>query len=238
MLFCPPFADEMHMSRHIVADTARLLAEQGYCVMLPDLFGCGDAPGDFADATWSGWQQDLRFALDHLRSSTAGPVVLWGLRAGCLLAADLAHQDAAVSSLVMWHPVLNGEQQVDQFLRLQSTASSLSGSDSFDRKALWAALRSGESLEVAGYTLAPQLALEMSEVRLATMAPGCPTHWLDVSPAATALPASQHVLERWGADGVSVSHQVLQGEPFWRTIDAPLNSDLAQCTRAALETSA
>ena len=69
ILFLHPFAEEMHRSRHMVASQARALAGAGYRVMLLDLYGCGDAGGEFTDATWDIWQQDAAYAAESLAGS-------------------------------------------------------------------------------------------------------------------------------------------------------------------------
>ena len=74
VLFLPPFTEEMHKSRHIVASQARAIAARGYNVLLFDLSGCGDSGGDFADATWQVWLQDATVAADTLMSLGGGPL--------------------------------------------------------------------------------------------------------------------------------------------------------------------
>lgn len=236
VLFFAPFADEMHMSRHIVAAAARELAGAGYAVMLPDLYGCGDAPGDFSQATWSIWLEDMQHALVTLQQRCAGPVVLWGLRAGCLLAAQLAAGSADVARLVLWQPVLNGEQQIDQFLRLESAATALNSGEAFDRQRLWSALREGQTLEIGGYSLSPDLALEMSRLRLANLVPHCAVDWVDIAASGQATSAARHVLDGWSGAGVELTHTVVKGGPFWRTMEARRNPQLEAALVSCLET--
>ena len=79
VLFLPPFTEEMHKSRHIVASQAREFAARGYNVLLLDLTGCGDSGGEFADASWKIWLQDAALAVDTLTDLGAGPLAFWGL---------------------------------------------------------------------------------------------------------------------------------------------------------------
>lgn len=231
ILFLPPFADEMHMSRHVVASCARELAASGYVVLMPDLTGCGDGYGSFADASWSTWLDDAFFALQVLREKYSVPISLWGLRCGGLLASVLAAREEGIKQLVLWQPVLNGEQQIDQFLRLEAAATALKSGETFDRRALWDALRAGNSLEIAGYELPSQLALEMAPVRLSALRPRCDVQWLEISSATTVSPATLAAASAWQQEGVSVKYAVVSGEPFWRTIDAGVNKALEQQTR-------
>lgn len=235
VLFLPPFAEEMHKSRRVVAWQARELAGAGFTVMLLDLSGCGDSSGEFVDASWQTWLQDAQFAADALIERGGGPLSLWGLRMGALLACELSHRRSDIHKLVLWQPVLNGEQQVDQFLRLRTVPTLVNGASSFDRKSLWNELRGGRSLEIAGYELSPAMALEMARARLNDLTPSCRVRWLEVgiSPTASLAPGSENVVAHWRQEGVAVETGYVRGDPFWRTVDAQINHDLQRSTMTA-----
>jgi exosortase A-associated hydrolase 2 len=232
ILYLPPFAEEMHMSRHIVASQARELAARGYTVMLLDPTGCGDSGGEFVDASWQIWLDDAAFAAHTLQGIGGGPLTLWGLRLGALLACEVSLKLSNIQKLLLWQPILNGEQQIDQFLRLRSAASVLSTPLTFNRKALWAELRAGGSLEIAGYELSSELALEMSTSRLNDLSPKCMVNWLEAgtSPDGRLSVASENVLTHWQERGVQVDSRFVCGDPFWRTPDALVNADLRRNT--------
>ncbi len=237
VLFLHPFTEEMHKSRRTVAAQARLLAAQGFTVMLLDLTGCGDGDGDFVDARWETWLEDASVALQCLRDCDAGPVTVWGLRLGALLACELESRDKDLKQLVLWQPVLNGEQQIDQFLRLRVAAGAVAEGSSFDRKTLWSELRDGKTLEVAGYELSSELAMAISGVRLHDLTPACPVLWLEVTPTAgrqIALP-SRNVIAHWEDHSVRVDARALSGEAFWRNHDASINADLLRLTRELIQ---
>ncbi len=221
ILYLPPFAEEMHMARHVAAAQARALAAAGHTVLLPDLYGCGDASGDFGDASWDAWLDDAGAAADFLRREGGGGLALWGLRLGCLLAGALAARRADISRLLFWQPVLNGEQQIDQFLRVAVAARALTGGEGFDRAGMWQALRDGEHLPVAGYSLSPALALPLRGERLANCVPACPVDWLEIAqaPGDEFSTAAARVVQRWRAAGVAVRTQRHTGVPFWRAAD-------------------
>jgi exosortase A-associated hydrolase 2 len=236
LLFLPPFADEMNKSRRMVACQARALADAGYRVMLLDLSGCGDSGGDFVDASWNNWLQDAECAARFLMDQNHPAPVIWGLRMGALLACDLAHEHPEFQKLVLWQPVLNGEQQVDQFLRLRTVPTSLNSEATFDRKSLWDELRAGRALEIAGYELSSTLALEMARTRLNDLRPRNQVHWLEVGmvPGGSVTAGSDKVVAHWLAQGTNVVTRYVHGDPFWRTVDAEVNSELVQCTLDAL----
>lgn len=234
VLFLHAFAEEMHMCRRNVAATARALAAAGHNVMLLDLSGCGDGPGEFVDANWTTWQEDVRGAVAALRELGDVPLTLWGMRLGALLATDTAVNAAHIARLLLWQPVLNGEQQIDQFLRLKSVAGAMGLGGGFDRKHLWGQLREGHALEVAGYELSAAMALEIARVRLADFLPPCPVDWLEVSAGGELARPGGNVRGHWSEQGLDVNARVVPGSAFWRNHDAPLNSELCAATLQVL----
>lgn len=162
----PAFAEEMNKSRRAVANTARGLAERGWNVLVFDLHGTGDSSGEFGDATWAGWLDDLCAVAGWLRTRTGTVPALWGLRTGCLLINDsLEHLQP--SQLIYWQPVLSGEVALTQFLRLRTVGTP--GGEERPKettKTLLAALQSGTTLEIAGYMLPPALALPLRQTKL------------------------------------------------------------------------
>jgi len=220
VLYIPPFAEELNKSRRMAALQARRLAGAGYRVMLPDLYGCGDSGGDFSEASWQLWLKDLSLCLDHLRESAPdAPVIIWGLRAGCLLLDDLlrANEGIAPAASLLWQPVPNGELFLTQFLRLRMAAGMMGGAKETTAQ-LRARLAAGEVLEVAGYGLAPALAEGLAAARLAAPRGG-PVYWFEVAQGEepAMAPASARMIEAWREQGVKVSSVVVQGEPFWAT---------------------
>ncbi|WP_018861141.1 hydrolase 2, exosortase A system-associated [Thioalkalivibrio sp. ALJ3] len=241
VLFVPPFAEELNKARRMVALQARRMAHEGFAVLLPDLYGCGDSGGDFSDARWEIWLDDLTCCLDHLESASGdeSPVILWGLRAGALLISDLLATHAPpVAATVLWQPITNGEQHLTQFLRLRMAAAMMGG-DKESTGQLRARLESGEAVEVAGYTLAPELAAALAKARLAPPQNG-PLHWCEINDieGAALSPASTRVLEAWRQQGVEVHASVIAGEPFWNAPDILEAPELLDHTMGCLRRSA
>lgn len=222
ILHAPPFAEELNKSRRMISQQARFLAAEGWAVLVPDCYGCGDSGGDFADARWQVWIDDLADGLSAVVGRYPGPVTLWGLRTGCLLVGELARRlSYPLQGVILWQPVVNGQQFLTQFLRLRMASGMISGTGETTRE-LRERLEQGESLEVAGYTLHPQLAAELDRARLQPSADS--VLWLEVTGSgaeeerATSLsPASQRVVDGWRAKGVQVAVHALPGEPFWAT---------------------
>lgn len=221
LLYAPPFGEEMNKSRRMAALQARDLAARGFGVLLLDLYGCGDSSGDFGQARWEIWKQDLALGQQWLHERLGVPVSLWGLRLGALLALDYARTASApVASLMLWQPVQSGATFLTQFLRLRIANDMLS--DDKEKgggtKALRDALRAGVALEVAGYELAPAMAdaieaLDAAALSVAT----CPVHWFEAVPAdgRPISPGAAKVTAAWEAAGAAPHVHLVTCPPFW-----------------------
>lgn len=238
LLYIHPFAEELNKARRMAAVQSRRLAEAGYWVLQPDLYGCGDSSGDFGEARWETWLSDLDRCASELESLSGEQVCLWGLRLGCVLGSELAARyPGRFSGLLLWHPVINGEQMLTQFLRIRLAAGLQSGSNETPRR-LRESLTGGQGLEIGGYWLAPQLAAAIDSARLAP--PGeanFPVWWLEVVGASNRglAPASQRVVESWAARGASVTAEAVEGAPFWNTQEIMEAPALWRRTEALLQ---
>ena len=208
ILYVHPFAEELNRSRRMVALQCRALAEAGFEVLQLDLEGCGDSAGPFADATWEGWVADVLAAHDwlvarrHQQANTPkaaspvepgamGDIWLWGLRAGCLLAAEVARQlprhiakaslghPIQPAKLLFWQPVSQGAVHLAQFLRLKVATDLVRGGSAgadrappMDDRLAKAApkprhlLAAGQNVEIGGYEVSPALATGLEAAHL------------------------------------------------------------------------
>ena len=237
LLYVHPFGDEMNRSRRMAALQSRALAALGYGVLQIDLHGCGDSGGEFADARWEGWHDDLAAGSDWLAAHSPGPLSLLGLRLGALLALDYAGSERhQFARLVLWQPVLSGAAYLTQLLRLRLAGSMLAAGDAGGgTKALRARLAAGETLEIGGYELAPALAEAIGRLEAAALAlPACPLYWFEVVPAATpGVPlAAERVGGAWRARGAAPQLQAVAGPPFWST------PELSECPALLAATAA
>ena len=167
ILHIPAFAEEMNKSRLMLALQARNFAQAGYAVLVLDLFGTGESSGDFGAATWEIWLQNLHSACSWLTQQGAKTIDLWGLRTGCLLAMDFTERNPEkIRHLLFWQPVVNGETFITQFLRLRIAAAMMDNNASREKTSdLKQLLHSGQAIEVAGYTLNPDLVNPLISLR-------------------------------------------------------------------------
>jgi len=215
LLHVPALVDEQNKARHLVAAQARALARTGFATLVVDPRGTGDSAGEYQDASWEGWLQDLERGLEILRARAAGPVIVWGLRAGALLAARLAARlPGAVSALLLWGPALRGEQVVRDLARLRSAGALFAQEVPAEGR--------GGVVEVAGYRLAVPLLEGLESAVLADDLRTVPrAWWLDIvrDPTRGTSPAVRSALSRAREGGCEVTHRAIEGPAFWGSVE-------------------
>jgi exosortase A-associated hydrolase 2 len=243
VLFCQPFAEELNTTRRTVARQARALADAGFAVLQIDLLGCGDSAGDFGDATWPAWLADLQLAHAWLsgQQPTQGPLWLWGLRAGALLASDLAATLPEPANLLLWQPFASGQQQLQQFLRLHSAGQWLAGDQAYTVKKLdkpAQQLAQGHLVHIAGYPLSPLLAQGLAAAKLQPPAQRTPGRlvWLELGTQGALSPAAEKQMAAWQQAGWQVIAPAVATPAFWQTVETEAAPELIATTVAALST--
>jgi exosortase A-associated hydrolase 2 len=237
VLYAHPFAEEMNKTRRMAALGARALAADGWAVLLVDLSGCGDSSGDFGEATWAAWIEDLRTSWVWLATRFEGARVLWGLRAGCLLAAAVAGTLPAKPRLLLWQPVLSGKQHLAQFLRLRLARERIDGAgDSSGSQALRAELAAGRAVEIAGYDLAPALALGLEAEELGLEGYPERVGWLEVASGdpPELAPSARAKVAPWRTSGARIEARAVVGIAFWQTVEITECPALVDASVAAL----
>lgn len=241
VVFVHAFAEEMNKSRRMVAMTARALADAGHAVLLVDLHGCGDSEGRLDEASWTGWLDDVRAACDWLCGQHPGaPLVLWGQRAGALLATAVAKERAA--AVLLWQPPTQGKLLLQQFMRMKLAATlqrtdgeaTTGGGDAM--RAMRAAWQRGECVEIGGYNVPPSVATGLESATLQPPTGPARSAWIEVGarePLAL-LPASAALAERWRAAGHRVETQAVAGPAFWQTVEIEDAPELVPATVAAM----
>lgn len=223
LIYVHPFAEEMNKSRRMAALQARAFAARGFGVLQMDLFGCGDSSGEFGEARWNIWRHDLAVARNWLENEVTAPISLWGLRLGALLALDFARSsENAIDKIILWQPVINGESFLTQFLRLRLANEMLFVGEGAQKASGTNAMRNslinGETLEVAGYELAPDLAAAIGSLKAAELViTKSPVHWVEIvaEPGRSMTPAGAKVVDKWKQDGADLRVHIVACTPFW-----------------------
>lgn len=242
ILHIPAFGEEMNKSRRIVAMQARAFAEQGYSVLILDLFGTGDSFGDFGEATWGIWLQNIDTAIDWLkRQGVADTIDLWSLRTGALLAMDYASRNPrTVDRLLLWQPVLNGDTFITQFLRLRVAAAIMDNNAPREKTSdLKRQLLDGQVLEVAGYQLNPDLikpllALRAEKLPLQDLKEVAVLEVVANEDTPVTMSNSQF-LAKLQEDAVKASLTKVVGDAFWGTQEISSVPYLIKLTNSRVE---
>lgn len=228
-VFAPPFAEELNRSRHMMARLARRAADASHSVLLLDPFGTGDSGGRFEDGSWPRWQDDIAAGISWLKRQGYSKVGLVALRTGALLAAPFKD----THHLILWAPVVSGEQFLTQFLRLRvAEAMARDAASKETTKELKAQLEAGETLEIGGYALTPAMASALSEATLTSASPRCPVDWLEVGSAPS--PAATRGADAWAETGVAVALSAVPGPMFWSLLEPEVADALIDATVAAM----
>lgn len=230
VLCCMPFNEEMNRCRTMTTGLAQQLVPAGWGVLVVDLLGTGDSAGEYRDARWERWLENLALARDWLQRRPGGCQALLGIRLGAILAAELhARMADAGVRLMLWQPVVDGKTHLTQFMRVRIAANmdraDLPRETTATMREQWAR---GEDVEIAGYALHPELAAAIDRAQLAAHAlpAGTPLLWLEHAADAesTLSPATQRLLAQWPGAAVSPTVQQFSGPAFWQVherVEAP-----------------
>lgn len=226
VVYVHPFAEEMNATRRMAAKQARAMARAGFAVLQMDLMGCGDSSGHFEEASWETWVDDVALARRWMLERCPGVAWLWGVRAGCLLAAQACRRDHQPPRLLLWQPVLSGKQHLQQFLRLQMAGDVVRGESSRGTAHLVHLLEQGESVEVAGYRVSAALAQGLARADLEALPADTQVVCLELGDAdsGTISPALSTQMQRWQNSGCHAQAEVVAGSVFWQmqeTADSP-----------------
>jgi len=234
-VFVPPFAEEMNKCRSQITATAHALVASGYSALVVDLYGTGDSEGDFNEATWSRWTQDIEAAVNWATEEGLVVDALIATRLGCLLAVEsFAKANLSVSKTVFWQPVESGERYMSRFLRLGVSASMMkSGSvhtiDEFRQR-----LGAGEVLEIAGYPLSEVLSSEIDRARLSEfIGPFLgELKILEVGRSVSSGLSLESSSIESAANGRGLPARSLQirGEHFWVSTEVVVNAELCRAS--------
>jgi len=239
VLCIPPFSEESNRCRVMLGMGARALAQRGYSTLLLDLYGTGDSEGQFEQADWRTWLDDVRSGVDWL-DQQPGPLTLWGTRLGAILAADAARSlGERAERLLLWQPVSNGKQMFTQYLRLR-VANSLEASGRQETtKELRERLAAGESLEIGGYYISPQMAADLDAAQLPQdlSLPGVRIDWLErVDEGKSELGfASAKLIAGWREQGMDAHGHPFNGPPFWQLHERFLAPQLVELSCRLME---
>ncbi|MEM9253830.1 MAG: hydrolase 2, exosortase A system-associated [Pseudomonadota bacterium] len=221
IVFLPAFAEEMNRCRSVVAAQARCFASLGYACTLLDFYGTGDSEGVLRDCTLDLWYDNIETTLKTLASDFSGPVHLWGLRLGGLLALDFSvRRKCTVDGLLLWQPVSGAKLYINQMLRQRVASLMVKGQNAETTKEIRQRLAAGEEVEIAGYTLSGALVDDIESIDLSTMSVPCTgdMHWFEntSSPEAEIGVPARNAIELLRGHGNLVTLHTYSDPPVWQ----------------------
>ncbi|MFA6216042.1 MAG: alpha/beta hydrolase [Candidatus Omnitrophota bacterium] len=168
IVICQPIAEERHRTKRVFVNFSRQLASEGLCVFLFDYFGEGDSEGSFEEADITSRIADIKAAIDFLRQETkVERLGLVGISFGAALAGLVDPQKTGIDFKVLWHPVINGNEYVLDWLRINLASQMANfGKIKFSRQKLIENISNEGFIEVEGFILNQCLLSQLKKVDL------------------------------------------------------------------------
>lgn len=220
VVMCYPFAEERLWANRVMVKFARILAKEGYTVLRFDYMGNGDSEGNFKDSNVETNISDIIRAIQWLKEMVheIREIDLLGLRIGATLAAFVAMRVDIVSRLVLWGPILKGNNYMQELLR-SNLLHQMATYDRilFDRKRLVQMLLEGKSVNIDGYDISRKMYEQISGIDLekpdGTISDPCLIVQIDDRPKEISS-AYQRFSEQWR----QTTLVTVVEDPFWREI--------------------
>lgn len=123
VLLCYPQAREYEITHWAIRQLAGMMVKAGSHVLRFDYSGTGDSAGDYDSVSLEKWKSDIQIAIDELKDTAwVKKVSLVGLRLGATLAA-LTAEEIEVENLILWDPVVNGNDYIKELRNVQDVLS-------------------------------------------------------------------------------------------------------------------
>jgi exosortase A-associated hydrolase 2 len=235
VLVVPGFNEEMNRCRSMVTIQAQALAQQGLGTLVIDLYGTGESDGEYGDARWDTWLEDIRCATDWLDEQPGGCVALLGIRLGFPLAVSAVRNAPKIRMLIAWQAVVDGKSYFTQFMRMK-IAANMDRTDIPKETSggMRAQLAAGSSIEIAGYEINPELGMALDSLKLAELLPPETSKviWFEKAAGAEGAlsPASEKLVESWQQSGNATEIKLFDGPAFWALHERFLAPDLVTKT--------
>lgn len=239
ILLAPAFAEEMNRCRSMVTLQSHEFAKLGIGTLVVDMRGTGDSWGEFEEADWEGWQDDLRSGIGWLRNHGNGCNTVWGIRLGALMAAQLALLDDGIRHLILWTPVVDGKTFWTQFLRIRIAADMGLADGIRTTNELRQRSLDGLSVEASGYVIGPKLALQLDQLSMpdGALLQGRKISWFEVTASADSpvVRANSRQLDEWRAKDLDIHYSQVLGPPFWHVHDRAVAPQLIDACFAVVD---
>lgn len=213
VVLCYPFGQEYMRAHRAFRQLALLLTGRGFHVLRFDYRGTGDSSGDLDRLQAEDWIDDVGTAITELRELSGTPhVSLLGLRLGALVAAAACcHGGASVENLLLWDPVLSGDEYAAELIeQIHTEAPVLYGAPPGNE------VRSDGTIHYNGFTLPSRFRASLARLDLLTM-PLPPAQVFQVVSHET--PAFSKLRDTWRAGAARFRYQYTPAPHDWNYVD-------------------
>lgn len=220
IVFCHPFMEEKLWAHRVFVSFARKLAMLGYTILRFDYFGHGDSEGDFEQSTVKTRLTDIHAAIEFLKSSCPDLefINLLGLRFGATLAGIVASERKDIAKLMLWEPVINGSNYMQEILRSNLTTQlAIHGKVMINREQLIETMKAGNTVNIEGYEMTYELFLQGSNIQLCEYSHSYDGRVLIIQIGKAGQPLRKELQECLAGYTNGELDQVVE-EPFWREI--------------------
>lgn len=115
IVVCYPAGHEYFRVHRMLCQSAMRWSQSGIHVLRFDYFATGDSSGDFSDASYARWCDDVANAIMELKAvSGARNIALVGCRLGANIALNVSGRDKNVRSVVCWDPIIDTNQYLSE----------------------------------------------------------------------------------------------------------------------------
>lgn len=198
VLLCYPVGSEYMRAHRAFRQLNALLNRTGFDVLRFDYSCTGDSGGDSADASVTNWLDDIDWAIDELQANAmADAVTVCGLRMGAALAAMACAGREDVDHVVLWDPIVSGQEYLDRRLGVPRPESVIG---------------------VEGFPVTPSLQRELDEIDLTRPLPAFQGMKITVM-ASSDTSSYREVVAAQKSAGAEVALEVVPSQGDWAVAD-------------------
>lgn len=161
VVLCNPVGFEYSRVHSLYRHLAKKLAFNGYHVLRFDYYATGDSSGYSHEVSIEQCLKDIALSCDEIKTiSATKKITIIGCRMGASLAVSAA-KNYKLNHLVLWDPVINGEQYLRELQAMQKKMRV--DPDRFDMNYLSDA---ADENELIGHPFTPELRNEIKRINL------------------------------------------------------------------------
>ena len=220
IVFCNPMFEERKSTNRAMTEYATFLCSKGFQVLSFDYSGCGDSSGNFEDFSMNDWLADITAACSFLKNKSANsPLGLFGLRFGGSLALQYTKELPPCDFIIAWEAIISGKDYVEQQLRKKLMKEMITFSKNHGtRAALLEQLHNGESIDLDGYALTPEIYNDLCRIDLMNAPyPETPCLFLHINHTNDPAKRVTSLNDLWSSRK-NIEFATIQMQPFWNLI--------------------